>query len=456
MEINRKLPRNTEAERAVLAAMLTTSEAITKVQSILNDDDFFLEEHKILYRAINELYKKKKNVDTVTLCDYLEKNKQLEKIGGTIFIMGLGDVISTTANVVHHANIVKEKSTLRKLINAGESIVGEAYDDAEELDTIMDNAEQKIFSITSRQTTGEFEHINPIINRVFSKINHLYENPNNYLGIETKFTELDKATSGLQNSDLILLAARPSMGKTAFALNIATNVSMGIGSNEPRPVAIFSLEMSKEQLAQRVLSTYSGIDAQMLKTGRLNREEWNSLPKIVNEISHAKLYIDDTPGLNAMELRSRARHLQSTYGLDLLIIDYLQLMQGRKTKSGEANRQQEISEISRSLKALARELNVPVIALSQLSRAVEMRAEKRPQLSDLRESGSLEQDADIVMFLYREDYYNSNTENKNLCELIIAKHRNGPTQTISLHFNKNLIRFGNFASSQGDDVPPEE
>ena len=451
MSTNKQLPRNIEAERAVLSAMMMKSDVIDKVQTIINANDFFVEEHKIIFQAIVDIYEKRINVDTVTLSNYLEKNNQFEKIGGMVFLMELGDVVSTTAHVLQHASIIKEKSTLRKLIQAGEAIADDGYSDSEELDKIMDNAEYRIFSITSKQTKNDFEHIQPIINRVFQKINKLYESPNGYFGLETKFIELDKVTSGLQNSDLILLAARPSMGKTAFALNIASNIAMGVGSNPPRPVAIFSLEMSKEQLAQRLLSSYSGIDAQMLKTGRLNREDWINLPKYINDIANSKLYIDDTPGLNVMELRSRARHLQATKGLDLLIIDYLQLMQGRKSKSGEANRQQEISEISRSLKALARELNVPVIALSQLSRAVEMRAEKKPQLSDLRESGSLEQDADIVMFLYREDYYNAQTENKNLCELIIAKHRNGPTQTINLQFNKNLIRFGNYAVNQEDE-----
>ena len=451
MNTNKQLPRNIEAERAVLSAMMMKSDVIDGVQTIIDANDFFVEEHKIIFQAIVDIHNKKINVDTVTLSNYLEKINQFEKIGGMVFLMELSDVVSTTAHFIQHANIIKEKSTLRKLIQAGEAIADDGYSDSEELDKIMDNAEHRIFSITSKQTESDFEHINPIINRVFQKINKLYENPNSYFGIETKFSELDRVTSGLQNSDLILLAARPSMGKTAFALNIASHIAMGVGSNPPRPVAIFSLEMSKEQLAQRLLSSYSGIDSQMLKTGRLNREDWKNLPRYINEIANSKLYIDDTPGLNVMELRSRARHLQITQGLDLLIIDYLQLMQGRRSKSGEANRQQEISEISRSLKALARELNVPVIALSQLSRAVEMRAEKKPQLSDLRESGSLEQDADIVMFLYREDYYNAQTENQNLCELIIAKHRNGPTQTINLQFNKNLIRFGNYAGNKEDE-----
>ncbi len=444
---DRAIPNNISAEKAIIAAMLIRDgEAIPKVQSELNAKDFYVKEHQILFQAIIDIYARNNKVDLIMLIEHLRKSGMLDKIGGPIFVMSFGDVIPTTANIHYHAGIVKEKSTLRKLIEAGESIVTEAYDDNEELEKILDSAEQRIFSITSQQSSGEFEHIAPILNRVFEKINYLYENNGGHTGLITQFKDLDDNTSGLQNSDLILLAARPSMGKTAFALNIAEKISMGRGrSIPPKFVAIFSLEMSKSQLASRLLSSYSGIKAYKLKNGELERDEWIVLTESVNELSKAKLYIDDTPGLTVMELRARARRLKSMYGVDLIIIDYLQLMQGRQAKNGDGNRQQEISEISRSLKALARELNVPIIALSQLSRAVEMRSEKRPQLSDLRESGSLEQDADIVIFLYREEYYNKDTENKNLCELIIAKHRNGPTATVKLQFEKELIQFRNLA-----------
>lgn len=454
----KELPSNTKAELAVLGAMLLKNgEAILKVQSLLQPEDFFLEEHRIIFKAMLDLYAKKNGIDEITLSEYLQKNDQLDKVGGPVFIMTLVETVPTAANIVYHAGIVKEKAILRNLIDAGEYIVTEAYDDKEELVNIMDKAEQKLFSITSRETNGEFEHIQPIVKRVFEKINYLYENNGGHTGITSNFKDLDDTTAGFQNSDLILLAARPSMGKTAFALNIASNVAMGYGSVKPKAVAIFSLEMSKEQLAQRLLSSRSGINAHLLKTGQLSRDMWQELNRASNEIAEAKLYIDDTAGLTVMELRARARHLKSMYGLDLIIIDYLQLMQGKSSKSGEANRQQEISEISRSLKALARELNVPVIALSQLSRAVEMRADKRPQLSDLRESGSLEQDADIVMFLYREDYYKETKENENVTELIIAKHRNGPTKVVRLQFNKQLIRFGNLIQNgSGIESIPEE
>ena len=449
--MNKNLPSDINAEKAVIAAMLMTEEAIEKANSILNADDFFQEENRILFQAIADMNSRGQKIDSITLNDYLKKNKLLEKLGGASVLFQFGDLISTPANVVSHSNIVKEKAVLRKLIETAESIVNEAYEDKDELSTIIEHAESKIFSITSDESDSDFEHIKPIIKRVFNRINYLYEHTDKYTGLPTGFNDLDDATSGLQNSDLILIAARPSMGKTAFALNIAYNISMGNIKNNPKMTAIFSLEMSKEQLAYRFLSMHSKLDSQSIRNGNLNRDDWNNLPLMINDIEKAKLYIDDTSGLTVMEVRSRAKRLKKMYGLDLLIIDYLQLMQGRARKGGEVNRQQEISEISRSLKALARELNVPVIALSQLSRAVEMRAEKKPMLSDLRESGSLEQDADIVMFLYREDYYNANTENQNITDVIIAKHRNGPVKTVQLYFDKNHIKFENLAKNVEDD-----
>ncbi|MBR2178961.1 MAG: replicative DNA helicase [Selenomonadaceae bacterium] len=448
--MNKNLPSDINAEKAVIAAMLMTEEAIEKANSILSADDFFQEENRILFQAIADMNSKGQRTDNITLNDHLKKNNLLEKLGGASILFQFSDLISTPANVVAHSKIVKEKAILRRLIEAGESIANEAYEDKDELAAIIEHAENKVFSITSNESSNDFEHIKPIIQRVFSKINYLYEHTDKYTGLVTGFADLDEATSGLQNSDLILIAARPSMGKTAFALNIAYNVSMRIDQNRSKMVAIFSLEMSKEQLAYRFLSMHSKFDSQLIKNGNLNRDDWNKLPLMINDIEKAKLYIDDTSGLTVMEVRSRAKRLKKMYGLDLLIIDYLQLMQGRSRKGGEVNRQQEISEISRSLKALARELNVPVIALSQLSRAVEMRAEKKPLLSDLRESGSLEQDADIVMFLYREDYYNSNTENQNITDVIIAKHRNGPIKTIQLYFDKAHIKFENLAKNMKD------
>ena len=441
--MDKNLPKDINAEKAVIAAMLMTEEAIEKANSILSSDDFFQEENRIIFQAIAEMNSKGQRTDSITLNDYLRKNDLLEKLGGPSVLLQFGDLISTAANVTAHSNIVKEKAILRKLVEAGEYIANEAYEDKDDLPNIIEHAESKIFAITSDEDSSDFEHINPIINRVFNKINYLYEHTDKYTGLATGFVDLDDATSGLQNSDLILIAARPSMGKTAFALNIAYKISMGTHQIKPKMTAIFSLEMSKEQLAYRLLSMHSKLDAQLIKNGSLNRDDWNKLPLMINEIEKAKLYIDDTSGLTVSEVRSRAKRLKKMHGLDLLIIDYLQLMQGRNRKGGEVNRQQEISEISRSLKSLARELNVPVIALSQLSRAVEMRAEKKPLLSDLRESGSLEQDTDIVIFLYREDYYNSNSENQNITDVIIAKHRNGPIKTVQLYFDKAHIRFEN-------------
>ena len=449
--MNRSLPYNTNAEKSILAAMLMQNgDSISKIQDLLNVDDFFHSEHRLIYEAIMELYSKKILPDDITLCNYLQKVDKLEEIGGTNFIMSLNDVIPTTANIVQHAKIIKEKSTLRKLIKASEEILGDAYDDREDLDKILDEAEKKIFLVTARDTLGEFEHIRPIIGRVFKRINDIYETGGNGCsGMETGFKDFDKLTSGLQSSDLILIAARPSMGKTAFALNIAAQISLGdqkkdVILREGKNVAIFSLEMSKEQLGRRLISMVGNIESQKLNNGQLNDEEWNRLSQTVDIVSNAKLYIDDTPGLTVSEIRSRSRRLITMYGLDLIIIDYLQLMQGQKSRGIEGNRQQEISEISRSLKALARELKIPVIALSQLSRAVELRSEKKPQLSDLRESGSLEQDADIVMFLYRDEYYNPDTTEKNVTELIIAKHRNGPTGVVKMQFQKEIMRFGDY------------
>ena len=330
---------------------------------------------------------------------------------------------------------MQEKAELRRLIDAATEIAGKAYEDAEEVADIMDDAEKKILAVAANQRGGAFEPISNILMDTISRVESLFESQGGLTGIATGFKDLDELTSGLQKSDLVLVAARPSMGKTAFTLNIAAYAALHESS-----VAFFSLEMSKEQLVQRMLCSEGGIDSQRLRTGKLEDEEWERLIHTADKLSKAKIYIDDTPGITVMELRSKARRLKAEHGLDLVIIDYLQLMQGRVSRGGD-NRQQEISEISRSLKALARELNVPVVALSQLSRGVESRQVKKPMLSDLRESGSLEQDADIVMFLYREDYYDQDTENKNITEVIIAKHRNGAIGTVSLFFQKEFTKF---------------
>ena len=438
----RKPPQNIEAEQAVLGAMLIKQEAITDAQEILSADDFYREAHRVVYRAMEDLVAHHEAVDLVTLTEQLRKKGLLDDVGGVSFVTALANSVPTAANVVYHAKIVSEKAALRRLIDAATEIAGNAYEDADDVDNIMDSAEQKILSIAANQARGTFTAISDILINAISRAEELYENQGGLTGISTGFQDLDQLTSGLQPSDLVLVAARPSMGKTAFTLNIATYAALHESS-----VAFFSLEMSKEQLVQRMLCSEGGIDSQRLRTGQLLDEEWTQLISTADKLSRAKIYIDDTPGITIMELRSKARRLKAEHGLDLVIIDYLQLMQGRGTRNGD-NRQQEISEISRSLKALARELKVPVVALSQLSRSVESRQVKKPMLSDLRESGSLEQDADIVMFLYREDYYDQETENKNITDVIIAKHRNGPIDTVKLFFHKEFTRFRGIARMQ--------
>lgn len=428
-------PQNIEAEQAVLGAMLIKKEAIIEVQEILQPDDFYREAHRIVYEAMLELSGNDEAVDLVTLTEQLRKSEQLEKIGGLPFITQLANAVPTAANVGYHAKIVKEKAELRNLINAATKIASAAYEDTDSAENIMDEAEKSILAVANRQNGGAFESMKSIVMRTFERINVLYESKGGLTGISSGFKDLDKLTSGLQKSDLILVAARPSMGKTAFTLNIAAYCGL-----HDCKVAFFSLEMSKEQLMQRMMCSEGGIDATRLRTGQLDEGEWNKLVETADRLSRAPIFIDDTAGITVMDLRSKARRLKAEHGLDLIIIDYLQLMQGRASKNSD-NRQQEISEISRSLKALARELDVPVIALSQLSRSVESRQVKKPMLSDLRESGSLEQDADIVMFLYREDYYDKDTENKNITEIIVAKHRNGPVDSIQLFFQKEYTKF---------------
>ena len=428
-------PQNIEAEQSVLGAMLIKKEAITQAQELLRPDDFYREAHRIVFETMLELAGDNEAVDLVTLTEALRKKEMLEKVGGISFITALANYVPTAANIVYHAQIVKEKSELRHLIDAATEIASAAYEATDDVKDIMDDAEKKILAVAANQTGGAFEPIRNIVIDTVGRVETLYENQGGLTGISTGFRDLDRDTSGLQKSDLILVAARPSMGKTAFTLNIATYAAM-----HGHTVAFFSLEMSKEQLVQRMLCSEGGIDSQRLRTGQLEDADWDRLINTADRVSKASIYIDDTAGINVMDLRSKARRLKAEHGLDLIVIDYLQLMQGRARSSSD-NRQQEISEISRSLKALARELDVPVVALSQLSRSVESRTVKKPMLSDLRESGSLEQDADIVMFLYREDYYDKDTDKKNQTEVIIAKHRNGPVDTVRLYFQKEYTKF---------------
>ena len=441
--MDRMPPASVEAEQAVLGAMLLKPDAVTTAAEELSSDDFYRETHRLIYEAMMELKDRTEPVDLVTLTEQLKKADKLAKIGGIPALSLIANSVPTAANVHYHARIVHEKAQLRSLISAATEIAGAAYESADEVEDIMDNAEKRILAVSSGKRSKDFVPLQEILLDTLEQIDARYNNKGSITGLPTGFTELDHLTAGLQKSDLILVAARPSMGKTAFTLNIAAHVVL----RAREPVAFFSLEMSKEQLVQRLLCSEGRIDSQRLRVGELEEKEWGDLIDTANRLSAAPLYIDDTPSITVMELRSKARRLKAEHGLSLIVIDYLQLMQGRASKNGD-NRQQEISEISRSLKALARELNVPVIALSQLSRSVESRQVKRPMLSDLRESGSLEQDADIVMFLYREDYYDPETENKNITEVIIAKHRNGPVDTVDLTFLKQFTKFGNLSRMQ--------
>lgn len=441
--IERVPPQNIEAEQAVLGAMLIKKEAIAEASQILKPEDFYREAHRLVFENMLSLFNRNEAVDLITVTEELRKNGQLEKAGGIAFVTSLANAVPTAANIEYHARIVKEKSHLRSLINAATEIAALAYEDTDDVVELMDRSEKLILEAAAQQNSNAFVPIKEILLSTFARIEKLYESKGGLTGLSSGFKDLDKLTSGLQASDLILVAARPSMGKTAFTLNIATHVAV----REKKPVAFFSLEMSKEQLVQRMLCAEGGIDSQRLRIGQLEDEDWTRLISAADRLNSAPIFIDDTPGITIMELRSKARRLKAEHDLQLIVIDYLQLMQGRSNKNGD-NRQQEISEISRSLKALARELNVPVIALSQLSRSVESRQVKKPMLSDLRESGSLEQDADIVMFLYREDYYDPDTDQKNITDVIIAKHRNGPVDTIQLFFHKQFTKFADLSRLQ--------
>lgn len=443
-------PQNIEAEQAVLGAMLIDKEAIAKATEVLSADDFYREAHRVIFSAMLELYNKNEAVDMVTVTEILKRDNKLEDIGGIAYITSLANVVLTAANVKYHAEIVAEKSVLRQLVRVSTEIAAMGYEANDDVGTLLDTAESRILEISNRKKKADFTPINDILMDSVQSIESLLQNKGGLTGIPAGFADLDKLTSGLHPSDFIILAARPSMGKTALALNIVQNVALrahkAVGG-EPRSVAFFSLEMSKEQLVNRMLCAEAGIDSQRLRVGEMHDEDWTHLWDACDTMSRAKIYIDDTAGITAMDMRSRARRLKAEHGLDLIVVDYLQLMQGSGKRNNSGDRQQEVSEISRSLKALARELDVPVLALSQLSRSVESRQVKRPMLSDLRESGSLEQDADIVAFLYREDYYNPETENKHT-ELIIAKHRNGPVDTVNLFFQKQFTKFVGFTKRE--------
>ena len=434
--IKRVLPHSVEAEQSVIGSMIMDRDAIMTASEVITSEDFYQSQYGVLFDAMLELYNEGKPVDLVTLQERLREKDVPPEISSLEFVRDLLDAVPTSANVRHYATIVQEKSMLRKLIKVNEDIANTCYLAREKTEDILEETEKKIFDLLQYRSTGDFVPIKQVVLNALDKIEKASKNKGTVTGIPTGFIDLDYKTSGFQPSDLILIAARPSMGKTAFVLNVAQHMAF----KEGKTVAIFSLEMSKEQLVNRLFSLESKVDSQALRTGNLTDEDWAKLIEGAAVVGKSNLIIDDTPGISIAELRSKCRKFKLEHDLGIIIIDYLQLMSGGKHSE---SRQQEISEISRSLKAVARELNVPVVARSHLSRAVEQRPDHRPMLSDLRESGAIEQDADVVMFLYRDDYYNKDTDKKNIAEVIIAKQRNGPIGTVELVWLPNYTKFAN-------------
>lgn len=432
-------PQNLEAEESVLGALMIDREAMINVSDLLTEEDFYKGANQKIYSAMIHLYEQAEPIDVVSVSNVLSERKQLESAGGRSKLIDLANNTPSSGNVVHYAKIVQRKATLRNLINSSKRIEDLAQNEEKDINEILDEAEQNLFSVSQKFLTNKFIHIKEVLADTFDRIDELHNSDSKIRGVPTGYTDIDNILAGLQKSDLIILAARPSMGKTTFALDLARNVAIKGGV----PTGIFSLEMSKEQLVDRLLSAEAEVDLWKMRTGKLSdspdSDDFPNLAKAMGKLSQAPIFIDDTPGATSMEIRTKARRLQAEHGLGFIIVDYLQLMQGRKSES----RVQEVSEISRSLKGIARELNIPVLALSQLSRAVESRTPPIPMLSDLRESGSIEQDADIVMFIYREAMYNPETETPHLAELYIRKHRNGATGKVDLFFNGDKVRFEN-------------
>ena len=434
--MKRILPHSIEAEKSVIGAMLMGREAVMTASEVLISDDFYQQQYGIVFDAMVELFNEGKPVDVITLQNRLKEKDVPPEISSMEFARDVLSAVPTSANVKYYANIVKDKATLRRLIQVNEEIANECYIGKEKTEDILADTEKKLFQLLMQQNTGDYVPIRQVVLNALDNIERASKTSGSVTGIPTGFTDLDYQTAGLQPSDLILVAARPSMGKTAFVLNIAQYVAF----KAKKAVAIFSLEMSKEQLVNRLFALESRVDAQKLRTGNLTDDEWSRLIEGAGIVGESKLIIDDTPGISISEMRSKCRKYKIDHDIGIIIIDYLQLMSGSGKKE---SRQQEISDISRSLKALARELNVPVVALSQLSRAVEQRPDHRPMLSDLRESGAIEQDADVVMFIYRDDYYHKDTEEKGVAEIIVAKQRNGPIGTVKLVWLPNYTKFVN-------------
>lgn len=430
-------PQNTEAEASLLGAVLIDSDAIVKVADIVTADDFYDERHGHIYRAVVNLYEKHSPIDVLTLSDELKNSGMLEMVGGASYLTELTNFVPTATHADRYAEIIAQKSTRRRLIKASQAIADLGFDESQSLQDLIENAESQLFKVSEQHIQQDIHSIETILSDSFERLDDLHKDKGKLRGVPTGYKDLDGMLAGLQRSDLFVLAARPSMGKTAFVLNLAHNVA--VKANQP--VLVFSLEMGKEQLVDRMLARESGVDAWALRTGNLTDQDFEKISHAMGTLSEAQIYIDDTPGITVSDLRTKARREAHQRPLGLIIVDYLQLMSGGSRFGGDGNRVQEISEISRGLKGVARELNVPLIALSQLSRSVESRSPQIPQLADLRESGSIEQDADVVAFLYREDYYNPETERKNIMDVFIKKHRNGPTGQVELYFDREKQRI---------------
>jgi replicative DNA helicase len=442
--VDRLPPHNLEAEQSVLGSLLIDRDAIIRIASFVRPSDFYRAANSLIFQAVLDLYNRREPPDLITLVDELRRNNRLDDAGGEAYLSELIAAVPTAVHVEYYARIVERTAVLRRLIDAGSQIVGIGFDESQEVEDALDNAERLVFDVAQRRTTRDFRSIGEVLEGYFDRLDTLHQHKGTVVGVPTGFADLDKLTGGLQKSDLVIIAARPAVGKSALGLGFAYNSAVRYGQT----VGLFVLEMSAEQIVQRILAMETGIDSHRLRLGYIDDSEWSSVTRAFGRLSEAAIFVDDTASINIMELRSKARRLHAERGLDLLIIDYLQLVTGRRTE----NRVQEISEISRALKGLARELDVPVVALAQLSRAVESRQSHVPMLSDLRESGSIEQDADIVAFIYREDVYDPDTDRKGIADLIIAKHRNGPVGTVHLRFFDRTARFADLELYREPDL----
>ncbi|RLC92933.1 MAG: replicative DNA helicase [Chloroflexi bacterium] len=430
---DKMIPHNVGAEEAVLGSLLIDPEALFRVSPFLKGEDFYIQKNSWIYDATLALHERREPIDFVTLCDELERQGQLEEAGGTAYITQLINAVPSAIHVESYGRIVEQAAIRRRLISAASQIAQLAYQETEEIDLTVDQAEQALFSVSQRRITRDLAPIQEVIRSYYDRIEYLYAHQGEPLGVPTGYTDIDRLLGGFQRSDFVIIAARPSVGKTSLCLSVARNAA-----RHGQRVAIFSLEMSSEQVVQRIISAETGIDTQRLRLGKLRDDEWPLFVQATGKLADLPVFIDDTPSISVLQLRTKARRLHAEHGLDLVLVDYLQLMTGNVRSE---NRVQEVSYISRSLKALARELDLPVVAASQLSRAVEQRTDKRPILADLRESGSLEQDADVVMFIYRDELYHPDTERQNIADIIVSKHRNGPTGTVQLFFRKRLAQF---------------